>query len=138
VTKVNLSCASCYGAFTVSKCFFKKEDDHPRFCTFCGKESLVVKGEWEVPRVEVDKEALVRKLIVDVVMGAGRVNDYAQEQDIGRNHTNYGCVSKSANILNYLDVDVDVACWRDGDYLKIKRVTIDGNVTEYHNGQVNS
>ena len=50
MTKVKLSCTKCYGVFEVSKSFFKKEDDHPKFCTFCGTETIVIDREYEVPR----------------------------------------------------------------------------------------
>ena len=47
--KVQLSCKSCYGVFDVSKSFFN-DDDNPRFCAFCGKEQIIEKDEYEIPK----------------------------------------------------------------------------------------
>jgi len=134
MTRVKLSCKSCYGLFEISKSYFNGEDN-PRFCPFCGKEQIINKGEYEVAKIEVDKKALVEKLLVDLIISAREVNNSAERQDCNRNHTNYGIASKCADILNFLDEDIDIACWQDGDYLKIPKVTINGKVTEYHNGK---
>lgn len=75
---------------------------------------------------------LIDRCIVDLIGSAGRVNDYMESKDFGRNHTNYGYASKSADVLRLLGKSVDVACyWDDEGYLVVPRVTIDGRVTEF-------
>jgi len=41
---VKYSCTGCYGIFTISSVFLKLEEDHPKFCPFCGKEEKIVQG----------------------------------------------------------------------------------------------
>ncbi|GHV18792.1 hypothetical protein FACS18949_06110 [Clostridia bacterium] len=55
-------------------------------------------------------------------------------KDIPRNHTNYGIVTKCADVLRFLGQEVEIPCYGDGEYLKIPKVVIDGKETAYHNG----
>ncbi|GHV36993.1 hypothetical protein FACS18949_16980 [Clostridia bacterium] len=79
-------------------------------------------------------ETLVEKLKVDLIMSAGRVNSDAERKDIPRNHTNYGIVTKCADVLRLLGQEVEIPCYGDGEYLKIPKAVINGKETAYHNG----
>lgn len=75
---------------------------------------------------------LIDRCIVDLIGSAGRVNEYREKKDFGRNHTNYGYASKSADVLRMLDKEISVDNYNDDEgYLIIPRVTIDGRVTEF-------
>lgn len=74
---------------------------------------------------------IIDRCIVDLIGSAGRVNTFRDEKDFGRNHTNYGYASKSADVLRMLGKSVDIACYEDEGYLVIPRVTIDGRITKF-------
>jgi|GEM_PF-848632 len=74
---------------------------------------------------EIEELQIVDKLTVQIIGAAGRVNDYAQQKDINRNHTNYGNVSGVATALRLLGHDVDYSNWEDNGYLKIGYLKID-------------
>lgn len=74
---------------------------------------------------EVEELQIVDKLTVQIIGAAGRVNDYAKQGDINRNHTNYGDVSGVASALRLLGHDIDYSNWEDNGYLKIGYLKID-------------
>jgi len=47
--KILMQCESCRGVFEVSNSFFNGKDT-PRFCTFCGKDKLIVLKENDYSR----------------------------------------------------------------------------------------
>jgi len=40
-------CNSCYGRFDISKDYEKNESDIPKFCPWCGTETIVKEREYQ-------------------------------------------------------------------------------------------
>jgi hypothetical protein len=75
---------------------------------------------------------LIDSCIIDLIGSAGRVNEYSEKKDFGRNHTNYGYASKSADVLRMLGKKVSIDNYSDDEgYLIIPRIVIDSRVTEF-------
>ena len=86
--------------------------------------------------IVIDVLGLIDGLKVKIIQCAGYVNDSADRKDHSRNHTNYGIITNAAHTLHQLGVSAEIACWQDENgYLKVPQVTIDGKVTECHNGK---
>ena len=76
-------------------------------------------------------ETLIDELKADLIITAGNVDFHAAKKELSYNLTNYGVVSKTANVLYKLGQQVDVYQWKDGEYIRIESVTINGKRTEY-------
>lgn len=76
-------------------------------------------------------DELKTKIIID----AGEVNRYAAEKDARRNAVNYGFISAYSNIVREMGHEIEIAIWEDNGFLKIPKVTIDGEVIEYADGK---
>ena len=64
---------------------------------------------------------LKAKLIID----AGNVNHYADENDTNRNHVNYGAVISYADVLRRFGVnDIDIPDYEDEGCLRIPKIVI--------------
>ncbi len=77
----------------------------------------------------------IDKLKVDFYRSASNVNDYAQQKDNNRNHTNYGSASMIAAILTDFGCKVQLPVWEDNGYLKIPFIQVDDWKIEFHNGK---
>ena len=53
-------------------------------------------------------------------------NDNAKENDVNRNHVNYGCCTCWAEVLRDMGHKTDVHVWEDNGVLKIPFLSIDG------------
>ena len=53
-------------------------------------------------------------------------NDNAKENDVNRNHVNYGCCTCWAEVLRDMEHKTDVPVWEDNGVLKIPFLSIDG------------
>ena len=77
----------------------------------------------------------IEKLKVDLDRSASNVNDYAEQKDNNRNHTNYGSASTLAGILIDFGCKVELPVWSDNGYLKIPFIQVDDWKIEFHNGK---
>jgi hypothetical protein len=96
-------------------------------------KSLALAAE-KLEKLEAEQaltRALVDALKRDLIVRAGRVNEYADNKDLKYNLVNYGEVLQIISILNPLKIDADFQVWGDGDYYRIPKVTIDGKETVY-------
>jgi len=74
---------------------------------------------------------LYEKMKVKLHESAMRVNDCANRKDVNRNRVNYGIATTCASVLGELGHEVEVPCWDDDGYLKIPKIIINGEVTEF-------
>jgi hypothetical protein len=89
-----------------------------------------------IPRL-VDKpgnlvDHIVDRLKVDLLKAASEVNRCVTERDLQTNRINIGAAIACADLLRELGHDVDVEWWENGDFLQIRRVRVDGRVTNMH------
>lgn len=77
----------------------------------------------------------IDKLKADFYRSASNVNDYAQQKDNNRNHTNYGSTSTIAAILTDFGCKVQLPVWEDNGYLKIPFIQVDDWKIEFYNGK---
>ena len=71
-----------------------------------------------------------------LIMGCGRVNDCADDNDTNRNRVNYGQVTAFASVVREMGHSVDIPVWEDNGFLRIPELRIDGQtVLEYFNGK---
>ena len=66
-------------------------------------------------------DALKTKLITSAMW----TNEYANNEDINRNHTNYGATTAYAHVLYNFGVNVDIPVYEKNGFLKIPKITID-------------
>jgi hypothetical protein len=78
------------------------------------------------PKEKKMENILIDRIKLNLKKAAMKVNDYAAQKDKNRNHTNYGAATAYADVLIDLGHKADIACWEDCGYLKIEKVTIDG------------
>lgn len=81
------------------------------------------------------KNLYIEKLKVDLYRSASNVNDYAEQKDNNRNHTNYGSASTLAAILTDFGCKVNLPVWDDNGYLKIPFIQVDDWRIDFHNGK---
>lgn len=81
------------------------------------------------------KDTFFGTIKVSIIMDAGRVNEYAKSGDANRNHVNYGSVTAYSRVLHEMGHSVDVAVWEDNGFLKIPKITIDGEAYNFPDGQ---
>lgn len=74
---------------------------------------------------------LYEKMKVKLYGAVSKVNEYANQEDVNRNHVNYGIAATCADVLRELGHEVDVPCWGDNGYLRIPKIIIDGEVSEF-------
>ena len=77
----------------------------------------------------------IDKLKADLYRSASNVNDYAEQKDNNRNHTNYGSASTLAAILTDFGCKVNLPVWDDNGYLKIPFIQVDDWRIDFHNGK---
>jgi len=74
---------------------------------------------------------VIDELKTKLIMSALRTNNCVRNNDINRNHTNYGSTTAYANVLNTFGINVDVPVYDDNDFLKIPKLIIDGKVINF-------
>ncbi len=74
---------------------------------------------------------LIKKLRADLLIGCHHVNDHANDGCLILNQMCYGEAVKSADILRSLGCDAMIYCSKDGKYIRIRKLVIDGAVTVY-------
>ncbi|CDX00749.1 Hypothetical protein DPCES_0862 [Desulfitobacterium hafniense] len=74
---------------------------------------------------------LYEKMKVKLYEAVGNVNSCADRKDVERNRVNYGIATTTAYVLRELGHDVQMSCWEDDGYLKIPRLTLNGDLTEF-------
>lgn len=75
----------------------------------------------------------IENLKVKFYQSASSTNDYAEQKDNNRNHTNYGSATAIAGILNDFGCKVNLPVWEDNGYLKIPFIQVDDWKIEFHN-----
>ena len=83
-----------------------------------------------------NEKKLLDKIAVELIIAAKNVNDCMEAKDINRNHVNYGMALQCEKLLNFLGQETSIACWRDGDFLKIEKLTT-GNKSVSFGGMEN-
>ncbi|MCL2189812.1 MAG: hypothetical protein FWB87_13720 [Defluviitaleaceae bacterium] len=101
-------------------------------------EAVIDAIEREAVNAVAGKETqknLVDGLITDVIIGASDVNFRADDGDRNRNRVVYGSVSKAAQVLCKLGINVDIYDLEDENgFIRIARIDINGKESNYHNG----
>ena len=54
-----------------------------------------------------------------------RTNDYGEDNDVNRNHTNYGSCTCWAQVLRDMGHDIEMPVYEDNGVLKIPFISID-------------
>lgn len=80
---------------------------------------------------EVNLEKIIDELMAELIITAGNVNFHAAKKELSYNLVNYGTVSKIGQVLYKLGQEVSVYSWKDGEFIRIESVTINGNRTNY-------
>ncbi len=75
----------------------------------------------------------IEKLKSNFYKSASNVNDYAERNDIYRNHVNYGSASTLAMVLKDFGCDVELPVWEDNGYLKIPFIQVDDWKIDFNN-----
>ncbi len=70
------------------------------------------------------KETLYEKVFVKLYNAIDYMLVAYKNQDINRNHTNYGAATAYASVLAEMGYEVDLRVYGDGDYLITDRVKI--------------
>lgn len=71
-------------------------------------------------------DSLLDTIVAKMILQSSRVNACYENRDVYRNRTNYGEVIAEAEILRMFGHKVEVTCYGEGDYLRIGRITING------------
>lgn len=74
----------------------------------------------------------IEKLKALTILAASHTNQCADNEDINRNHVNYGSTTAYAHVLVELGHVVDVSVWEDEKgCLRIPKINIDGKISEF-------
>ena len=72
----------------------------------------------------------------EYIMSAMNTNDYAEEKDINRNHTNYGSLTTWATVLRNMGHDTRTDVWQDDNgCLRIPCISIDHEDIVFEKGK---
>ena len=82
----------------------------------------------------MEKENYYEEIKWRFIKSVMRTNDYAKDNDVNRNHTNYGCCTCWAQVLRDMGHEIEVPVYEDNGVLKIPFIRIDKEkILEFEN-----